>query len=98
MVCHHESLTTNPRICIDTACKDNCKAKECELCWNCLTNNQRYELHLTYREIKSKGAMKRIFPPSKELLSDEYLRSLTKSNQLLARWFLAMCEKDHDFC
>lgn len=98
MVCHKESLTTNPRVCIDTPCRENCDAKECDLCWNCLSQNQRFDLHLAYRETKNKGAMKRVFPPSKEALSDDYLQSLSKANRWMTKWFLEMCKKDSDFC
>lgn len=66
MVCHEESWTVLPETCVTLPCNTTCDDHElCGLCKQCMTNNQQHELHLAYREIKNKGAMKLIFPPSK---------------------------------
>ena len=65
MICHEESLTVNPEKCLYYPCKESCKLEECQTCWHCMSQNQKYDLHLSYRETKHRGSMKRVFPPSK---------------------------------
>jgi hypothetical protein len=61
---HLESITVRPEVCVNSPCNETCAPIECELCWNCLTQNEKHDLHLSYREIKHRGAMKKVFPPS----------------------------------
>jgi hypothetical protein len=64
MICHEESWTVLPEMCVMSKCSKDCDAYDiCSLCKQCMTNNQRYELHMAYREAKNRGSMKRVFPP-----------------------------------
>ena len=65
MIGHEESVTVRPEKCVNAPCNESCEAPECNLCWSCLGRNQKHDLHLAYRENKHRGAMKRVFPPSK---------------------------------
>lgn len=65
MMGHEESLTVLPETCVNSPCNGTCEAPECKLCWHCQGRNQRHDLHVAYRENKHRGAMKRVFPPSK---------------------------------
>ncbi|KAG5668597.1 hypothetical protein PVAND_016533 [Polypedilum vanderplanki] len=102
MICHDETLTVLPEICINSPCNDTCSDKNlCSLCFNCMTNNQKHELHLAYRETKNKGTMKRVFPaPAADIeeMDDEYLNNLNEENRWLTLWYIEMCKKDVDFC
>ncbi|CRK96757.1 CLUMA_CG009979, isoform A [Clunio marinus] len=69
MICHRDSITVRPETCVNKPCNETCDPEECDLCWDCLSNNQRHDLHLAYREAKHRGTMKRIFPPPKVCLS-----------------------------
>lgn len=61
---HLESITVRPEVCVNSPCNETCEPIECELCWQCLSQNEKHDLHLAYREIKHRGAMKKVFPPS----------------------------------
>jgi hypothetical protein len=66
MVAHEESWTVMPEVCTNKPCNETCEVDEvCELCLKCMTNNQKHDLHLAYREAKNRGAMKRVFPAPK---------------------------------
>jgi hypothetical protein len=61
---HLDSITVRPEACVTSPCNKTCEPIECELCWQCLTQNERHDHHVAYREIKHRGAMKKVFPPS----------------------------------
>lgn len=63
-VCHVNSLTVLPEICMKPPCINSCDAPECELCWDCLTRNFRWDLKMAYLEHMNRGDMKRVVPPS----------------------------------
>lgn len=63
-ICHVNSLTVLPETCMNSPCVESCDAPECELCWNCLTHNFKWDLMMAYLEHMNKGDMKRVVPPS----------------------------------
>lgn len=67
MIGHEESFTVKAEVCVNLPCNETCDSRECDLCWDCLSKNQKHDQHLAYREAKHCGAMKRVFPPPKVL-------------------------------
>lgn len=63
-LCHDNSLTVLPEVCTKDPCNKSCNALECELCWDCLDKNFKYDLKLAYLEHMNMGEMKRVVPPS----------------------------------
>lgn len=85
---HEESITVRPEECVNRPCNETCDAVECELCWQCLDNNEKHDLHLAYREIKHRGSMRRVFPPSRVSF---YLYSFFSSLTFLWVFHVRVC-------
>lgn len=99
MVAHKNSLTVRPETCLNHPCNETCETPQCDLCWKCLNDTQTYEMRQAYLEQKSRGDMKRLFPPTKDFdIEKDFWESLGPENRLHLKWFNEMCEKDHDFC
>lgn len=62
MICHPESVTVLPDHCTTAPCNETCLYFMCKLCWDCLSQDQKYDVQVAYREQKSSGDMKRVFP------------------------------------
>ena len=62
MICHPESITVLPDHCTTAPCNESCMLFMCKLCWGCLSQDQKYDVQVAYREQKSSGDMKRVFP------------------------------------
>lgn len=100
MVVHRNGLTVNPKTCLNHPCNETCSV-ECELCWNCLSLNNQYDMRVAYLEQMQSGDMRRIFPPKKEFLEtadDDFWNSLQPQSKLQAKWFHEMCKKSEKFC
>lgn len=100
MVVHRNSLSVMPETCLNFPCNETCETG-CELCWDCLDLDQRYDMQLAYLEQKSSGDMKRLFPPRKgfvEKAQNDFWDSLKPQSRLHTKWFMEMCQKDEKFC
>jgi tubulin monoglycylase TTLL15 len=100
MVVHRNSLKVKPEICMDFPC-DHMYAPQCDLCWNFLNQDRRYDLQVAYLEQMHSGEMKRLFPPKKDFMDDtdsSFLDEVQLESQLHVRWFVEMCKKDEKFC
>lgn len=100
MVVHRNSLTVKAEICMKLPCNQTCFS-QCELCFNCLTQDQRYDLQLAYMEQMDSGEMKRLFPPSKDFVEnsgEDFWNSMLPESKLHVKWFHEMCQKDKKFC
>lgn len=79
--------------CNSDPCDDDCTVEKCKLCWQCLDNNQRFDIKMAYGEQKRIGKFKRLLP---DVNADTtFARDSNKYHQ---RWFKVMCEKDKRFC
>lgn len=63
-LCHVNSLTVSPKVCMKNICQESCDLPECELCWNCLSSNLKMDMKNSYMEHLNIGEMKRVVPPS----------------------------------
>lgn len=100
MVVHRNSLTVLPDTCLNFPCNETC-GPDCELCWDCLDLDQRYDMQLAYLEQKSIGDMKRLFPPKTDLRKNpekDFWKLLEPQSRLHLKWFMEMCIKDESFC
>lgn len=100
MVVHPNSLSVLPDTCMNFPCNETC-AEECELCWDCLDLDRRYELQLAYLEQMNSGDMKRLFPPKSDFLrtaDDKFWASLEPESRHHTMWFAEMCKKHEKFC
>jgi hypothetical protein len=57
------SIEVAPEICANYPCSESCE-KGCELCAQCLSEDQKTVMKLAYLEHMNLGEFKRIFPPS----------------------------------
>lgn len=100
MVVHPNSLKVLPKTCMNFPC-NQLFAPQCELCWNFLHQDQKYDLLVAYLGQMRVGEMKRLFPPKKDFMdeADEHFwNSLQHESKLHVKWFMEMCKKDDKFC
>lgn len=86
--------------CTEPPCSESCASPECELCRNCLNTLDADSLHAAYREHINIGETRRIFPlPIHNYeLDEEFLEELSPKNQMMYKWFLGKCLRDHLWC
>lgn len=94
MIANPSDLAVNLNDCLQYNCLENCGQPECELCLNCLDNEQIAEIREAYREHTRSGGFKRVFP-SKLYPTAE---TLTKKSNFVAKWILAKCQIDKTWC
>lgn len=94
MISNPSNIAVNLESCISHDCAYNCEKLECELCLNCLDDENLFELHEAHREHSKRGGFTRVFP-SKEHPTAE---NLTDKSQLMVKWIAAKCEVDMDWC
>ena len=92
-------MSVLPKVCMNAPCNESCESKECELCRDCMTKDQKYDTIIALQEQRSHGAFKRVFPVSdfNNLGSIEF-EDLSPSDQLHSKWFKEMCKVNKDFC
>lgn len=61
MVMGTAGILVKPELCVNYPCNETCPT-ECNLCKNCMTSTQSYDLIQAYQEAMHVGAFKRIFP------------------------------------
>lgn len=100
MVVHSNSLKVKPETCMSFPCNQS-YAPQCELCWNFLNQDRRYDLRIAYLEQMRSGEMKRLFPPKKDFMAetdDGFWDSLQRESKHHLKWFIEMCKRDEKFC
>lgn len=94
-------LAINPEDCMKEKCNESCE-DECALCLECMVENDwKRDLIQSYQEQMNSGHFRRIFPPSQNFLKsvdENFMKSLTKSNELFTKWYTEMCKKNLRFC
>ncbi|XP_076314567.1 putative tubulin polyglutamylase ttll-15 isoform X3 [Tachypleus tridentatus] len=88
--------------CVLDSCKYSCQGN-CQLCTQCLTDEEKYILKDTYQEHLRRGNCRRVIPAatSEEEASQTKLDDLHhqgSSNALLKRWFQGKCLQDPTWC
>lgn len=88
--------------CASKECSKDCYSEKCRLCYPCLRENEREFIKAAYLEHNHRGGYRRIYPPpmtqTGEIKKDSPALSLSSSNQLMAQWFKAMCQRDISWC
>lgn len=72
---------------------DSC-AHDCQLCYPCLSKNDKNAFQRAYLEHQLRGEFQRINPTS-ELLKSVFL---TEKTRKMADWFDAKCKMDEEWC
>lgn len=101
MLSSYPNFVTNSEVCSSRACEEYCDAVDCELCLNCMSDNDKQELNNAYREYKNRGEFKRIIPGTMDRskgLNETELATLSKKNQFMSKWFYGKCFMDEAWC
>lgn len=79
--------------CNGSTCAESCRSEKCSLCWQCLDDDERFDLAMAYGEQKRVGKFQRLFP-------DVKLHSffMSDANKQHTSWFKLMCEENQNFC
>lgn len=90
---NENDVKVQSEFCDGAECIDSCRSKKCKLCWQCLDDDERFDLAMAYGEQKRVGSFKRLFP-------NPNLHSffMTDFNKQHTNWFKFMCEKNRIFC
>jgi hypothetical protein len=79
--------------CDGAQCIDSCRSEKCSLCWQCLDDDERFDVEMAYGEQKRIGSFKRLFPNAN--LHTFFMSDFNKKH---SEWFNFMCEKNRIFC
>jgi len=58
------SMTVFPETCMSKPCNESCEAAACDVCWNCLSADQKFDRRRAYVNFYNQGEFTRIIPPS----------------------------------
>lgn len=87
------NVKARSEICNGAECRDSCRLEKCVLCWQCLDDDERFDLQMAYGEQKRIGAFKRLFPNVN--LHPFFMSDFNKHH---TNWFKLMCENNKIFC
>ena len=92
-------VSVSPEVCMNAPCNESCDSYKCDLCRDCMTEDQKYDTILAMQEQTSHGAFKRLFPVSNfRALGSVDFDSLSFADQMHFDWFVEMCKSNKDFC
>ena len=99
MMNNPRSLSVLVEVCMNAPCNESCKSTKCELCRDCMTQNQKIDTIIASQEQKNHGAFKRLFPVSDfNNLGSINFERLSPADKLHSKWFKEMCKVNKDFC
>lgn len=102
MALYSNGIGVRPDICLSDECL-NCGEEKCEICWQCMGEEEKADLLQAYSEQLNIGEFKRLFPPEKDFMDqvdETFLKSLSKENRKHLDWYVEMCKikKNKKFC
>lgn len=101
MLSAEHNIVVNAEQCIKAGCLHSCVLDACRFCRNCLSNEDKLELHDAYREFTNIGEMKRLIPASidvsKGLNSSEF-EKLSPRNKFMTGWYYRKCAMQKEWC
>lgn len=90
---NENNVRVQSEFCDGSECIDSCRSEKCSLCWQCLDNDERFDLAMAYGEQKRIGKFKRLFPNVN--LHSFFMSDFNKHH---TNWFKYMCESNKIFC
>jgi len=98
-----KDLLVTPLACSSQQCQSGtsevCGLAECELCKQCLTEDDLSNLKRAWLERANQWATIRLFPrPVRRHMAGEKEEGLTPNNRKMGAWFRAKCDMDRSWC
>ena len=87
------NVRVRSEICNGSECIDSCRTEKCSLCWQCLDDDERFDLQMAFGEQKRIGSLKRLFPNVN--LHSFFMSDFNKQH---TNWFKFMCKENRVFC
>lgn len=97
LVSNKKNIATGLENCLKYDCAQNCNRTRCEICAPCTSQSDRFQMREALREHQHSANFKRLFPSQRYYL-DDYLRSVSKNNQISMKWFHEKCKNDPRWC
>ena len=60
----NQDLAVDPETCTKEPCLNSCLDSKCNLCMQCLSKRDKFEISIAFKEHMNRGNMERIFPPA----------------------------------
>lgn len=101
MMASAKNIVVNGEICSKPPCAESCAPIDCQLCYQCLSTEQRNLLIDSVSEHLNRGDTKRITPAPVAVLKSlksEFWDHLSENNRFMARWYMAKCEMESSYC
>lgn len=97
MVSNSKNIAVLPTNCVKNNCAENCEKDVCKLCLTCAGEENVQSMHAALHEHSRRGSFKRIFPSSKHFDAD-FVKAMTKKNQVSVKWFKEKCHEKEEWC
>ncbi|CAO1415734.1 unnamed protein product [Diamesa serratosioi] len=93
------TVSVLPNVCMQAPCNESCDSYKCELCRQCMSEDQKYDTIVALQEQTNRGAFKRLFPVSNygDFGSVDF-DELSSADQMHFDWFVEMCKTNKHFC